>query len=767
MPIRLLSATLIDQIAAGEVIERPASVVKELVENALDAGASRIEIDVERGGLALVRVRDDGQGIAAAELPLALQRHATSKIASLEDLEAVASLGFRGEALPSIASVARLRLCSRAANATGATEISVEGGVPGALQPAAHPHGTTVEVRDLFYNVPARRKFVRTEPTEFGHIARIVERLALAAPAVGLPAAAQRPRTCSTFRRRAMSAARDARVGRILGADFLERCDARRAGRRAAAARLARTADRGARQRRPAVSGSSTAARCATGCSPTPCVSATATCSTTAAIRSTCCTSDRSAAGRRECAPGQARGALSRRRAVHDYVFRAVERALAASTAGRTGPAAAWPATPGRGDGGLDPAVAPFQLRGSRRCRAALGAQRVRRGRALRVAEPPMATQSPPAADERPLGSAIAQLHGLYILAQNRAGLVLVDMHAAHERVLYEALQGAACGWRPAGVQWLLEPIAVAAAEHEIDSLLAAHADLERAGIRDRASGAGPARPARGAGGAGQRAIVPALSRSCCARPGGGAGAHHLDGAAHRVLGALACRSAIHAHRRLSLPEMDALLRQMEQTERAASAITDGPPGRAVAGGARSAVPARRAERGSAALAADRADRQRQERAGAGAGRSALPVEIVSVDSAQVYRGIDIGTAKPTPAMRARVPHHLIDIRDPAERYSAGDFVRDAAAAVRDIHARGRLPLLVGGTMLYLRALLQGLAPLPPASPDLRADARCARRAAGLAGAARGARACRPGGGRAHPPAGLAAHPAGARGAAR
>ncbi len=219
MAIQFLSANLIDQIAAGEVIERPASVVKELVENALDAGARRIDIEIEQGGLGLMRVRDDGGGIEAAELPLAVQRHATSKIASLEDLESVASLGFRGEALPSIGSVARLRLVSRSARAGAASELQVEGGVRSELRPAAHPQGTTVEVRDLFYNVPARRKFVRTEPTEFGHIARTVERLALAAPAVGFRLR-HNARLVLDLPPALDAQGRDQRVARVLGAEF-------------------------------------------------------------------------------------------------------------------------------------------------------------------------------------------------------------------------------------------------------------------------------------------------------------------------------------------------------------------------------------------------------------------------------------------------------------------------------------------------------------------------------------------------------------------
>src|SRR5262245_26083889 len=186
MAIRILPSHLIDQIAAGEVVERPASVIKELVENALDAGATRIDIDIEQGGAGLIRVRDDGRGIPAAELPLALTRHATSKIASLDDLAAVESLGFRGEALPSIAAVARLRLVSRAQGEAAAAEITAEDGVIGTVRPAALAAGTVVEVRELFFNVPARRRFLRSEATEATHVLRMVERLALSRPDLAL-----------------------------------------------------------------------------------------------------------------------------------------------------------------------------------------------------------------------------------------------------------------------------------------------------------------------------------------------------------------------------------------------------------------------------------------------------------------------------------------------------------------------------------------------------------------------------------------------------
>ena len=221
MPIRVLPSELVDQIAAGEVIERAASVVKELVENSLDAGAHRIEIDIERGGVGLIRVRDDGGGIAADELPIAISRHATSKIASLDDLEAITTLGFRGEALPSIGSVSRLRVASHPTGAPHASEINVDGAVVSPVRPCAHPAGTTIEVRDLFFNVPARRKFVRSDATELGHIARLVERMALS-------------RFDVSFRLRSgervlldapatKGAVEEGRLGQILGKDFLVR----------------------------------------------------------------------------------------------------------------------------------------------------------------------------------------------------------------------------------------------------------------------------------------------------------------------------------------------------------------------------------------------------------------------------------------------------------------------------------------------------------------------------------------------------------------
>ena len=559
MPIRLLSPTLIDQIAAGEVIERPASIVKELVENALDAGAHRIDIDIEQGGLALVRVRDDGVGIAADELPLAVQRHATSKIATLEDLEAVASLGFRGEALPSMGSVARLRICSRTAAAEAATELKVEGGVASTRLPAAHPQGTTVEVRDLFYNVPARRKFVRTEPTEFGHIARTVERLALAAPAVAfrlrhngrqsldLPAAHD-------------ASGRDARVARVMGAEFLARSlpivqsgGLQLSGRLGLPTAARANADgqfwfvngRAVRDRLL-----SNAVRVGYrdvlyhGRHPSYVLD----------LRLDPKLVDVNAH------PAKLELRFRDSRAVHDYVFRAVERVLATSTAGASPPAALLPAAV------AEPALHSERFSFDTPHSTPSWARSVfAAAHALRVDDAAPAAMD----DERPLGSAIAQLHGLFVLAQNRAGLVLVDMHAAHERVLYEALKAQhAAGDSPAA-QRLLEPVAMAAPEHEIDMLLAVEDDFARVGFELQRLAPGQL-AVRSVPALLAAADVPALLRAVLNDLAGDQGAHHLDGAAHRVLGTLACRSAIHAHRRLSLVEMDALLRQMEATERSA-----------------------------------------------------------------------------------------------------------------------------------------------------------------------------------------------------
>jgi DNA mismatch repair protein MutL len=579
MPIRVLPNELVDQIAAGEVIERPASVVKELVENSLDSGARRIEIDVERGGVGLIRVRDDGIGIVANELPVAISRHATSKIASLDDLESVTTLGFRGEALPSIGSVSRLRIVSHPPAAEHGAEISVDGGAVIPVRPAAHPHGTTIEVRELFFNVPARRKFVRSDTTEFGHIARLVERIALS-------------RFDVTFRLRngprlvfdapaVPEGDEPARFGEVLGREFATRSVAVNhsagpvnisgwiglptAARAQPDQQFWFVNNRNVRDRllmnavrvayRDVLYGGRHAAYVLYLTLDPKLVDVNAH-------------------------PQKLEVRFRDSRQIHDFVFRALERALADTKPNlAAAPAADSSNVLGLGGVSADPY---FNGGGSRGISGTLPLYEPTRSPwavADTVREEPAplyplrpATSAPQAAsataEDQPLGTALAQLHGIYILAQNREGLILVDMHAAHERVLYERLKAQhAAGSEPAS-QHLLEPIVVELKGHEVDSILENRTAWQRTGFDLDALG--PTRlalrriPALLAG-ENITEIVKAVARDLEIE----ADAHHLDGAADKFLGTLACRTAIHAHRRLSVPEMNALLRQMEVTERA------------------------------------------------------------------------------------------------------------------------------------------------------------------------------------------------------
>ena len=601
MPIRVLPGELVDQIAAGEVIERAASVVKELVENSLDAGARRIEIDIERGGVGLIRVRDDGCGISADELPIAISRHATSKIASLEDLEAITTLGFRGEALPSIGSVSRLRVASHPTGAAHGSEINVDGGAVVPVRPSAHPPGTTIEVRDLFFNVPARRKFVRTDATELGHIARLVERMALS-------------RFDVTFRLRSgervlldVQAAKDGgeevRLGQILGKDFVVRSvpmehhagpvevagwvglpTASRAqpdqqfwfvNGRAVRDKLLMNAVRVAY--RDVLYGGRHAAYVLYLTLDPKLVDVNAH-------------------------PSKLEVRFRDSRQIHEFVFRAIERVLAntkpdvaaapaavAEFSATSGAPGAWGASRISGASGAPstvsraaPYMAPLPFYqpsrdpwavadavresvGESAAEAHAGFHRAGLHRAG-VDHAPLA-EALSAQTEQPLGVALAQLHGIYILSQTRDGLVVVDMHAAHERVLYERFKAAHGAAAPASQQ-LLDPIVIELKAHELEAIHESRPEWEQAGFE--LDSLGPTRlalrriPALLIGeNVGE--IVASVVRDLETEANG----HHLDGAADKFLGTLACRTAIHAHRRLTLPEMNALLRQMESTDRA------------------------------------------------------------------------------------------------------------------------------------------------------------------------------------------------------
>ena len=558
MPIRVLPEQLVHQIAAGEVVERPASVIKELVENSLDAGATAIDIEVEKGGAELCRVRDDGVGIASDELLLALARHATSKIGSIGDLEAVRTLGFRGEALPSIASVSRMRMISRPRDAGTASMVTAVDGALTGPAPHSHPHGTTVEVRDLFFNVPARRKFLRAERTELGQVERLVERLALSRFDVGFRLSSAR-KVLADHPPARDERARDARVAAMLGDDFIAnamKLDHESSGMRlqgwfclptyarsqadqqhfflngrplrdkliASAVRLAYR-DVLFHGRHPAyvLYLEMDPARVDVNAHP-----------------------QKLEVRFRE--PGQ----------VHDFLFRTLERALA-ETRPTQSAAEAIPAARANwsmpGTAGLDwsrPVSATDLYR-------VLDLQRA-------IAAPgPVTATEPAATTEHPLGYAIAQLHGVYILAQAQGGLVLVDMHAAHERTTYERLKASMHADRlPA--QPLLVPIAVNVSVADADEA-EAHAELF-ASLGLEVDRSGPAQLVLRSTPALLPNLEPATLLKDMLADLREQGRNAASAAFDRALGTMACHQAVRANRRLTVAEMNALLREMEQTVR-------------------------------------------------------------------------------------------------------------------------------------------------------------------------------------------------------
>ncbi|MUV15083.1 DNA mismatch repair endonuclease MutL [Noviluteimonas gilva] len=569
MPIRQLPDTLINQIAAGEVVERPASVVKELVENALDAGARRVEIDLEEGGIRLIRVRDDGGGIAPDELPLAVSRHATSKIASLDDLEAVATLGFRGEALPSIASVSRFMLASRRTDAEHGAALHVDGGRLGEVAPKPHPQGTTVEVRDLFYNVPARRKFLRAERTELSHIEEWLRSLALARPDVELRVS-HNGRPARRYRGDGILASTD-RLFETLGEEFAKH--ALRVEHSGAGLRLHGWIAQPVYNRASAdqqylyVNGRSVRDR-----------------NVAHAVKQAY--ADVLFHGRQPAYvlfleldprtvdvnvhPAKHEVRFRESRLVHDFVYRTLHAALAETRAGLSAESAApvvaepgartWvgPSWNGSDQSGLSLRVADARV-----AYAALYANDD-----VALAEAPRPMSMPEARDDTapPLGFAIAQLHGIYILAENADGLVVVDMHAAHERIGYEKLKGAHDG-EGLRTQPLLVPMNVAVSEREADVAEREAATLAALGFELTRSGPGslllrsvPALLADG--------DVEALLRDVLADLREHGESRRVSAARDELLSTMACHGAVRANRRLTIAEMNALLREMEATER-------------------------------------------------------------------------------------------------------------------------------------------------------------------------------------------------------
>ncbi len=538
--IRVMPELLVSQIAAGEVVERPASVLKELLENSLDALATELQVTLEAGGVKRVQVDDDGAGIAADDLALALARHATSKIGSLDDLESVGTLGFRGEALAAIAAVARVELVSRARGAAHAWSVTAEGGAALAARPAARAPGTTVSVADLYFNTPARRKFLRTEATEFGHCDEAFRRIALARPEIAFTLK-HNGRVSLHLKPQELAA----RAGALLGPEFSAASvvvDAQAGPLRLHG--LAGT-PQAARNRADAqyffVNGRYVRDRLLAH-------------AVREAYRDTL-------HGERQPAfvlhleldprgvdvnvhPAKTEVRFRDARAVHQFVFHALQRALAPSAA-----------------------AAPVSY-------ASVSAPGPAIQAALAMHEPAMAYRPAPAplpVSEKapPLGYALAQLHGVYILAQNEAGLVLVDMHAAHERILMEKMK---LGLDAGAIerQSLLVPAVFRAEALDVATAEENRAALEKLGLELSVAGpnelAARAAPALLAGG-----DVPGLARALLAELREFGAAQVLAARQNELLATMACHAAVRANRALSIPEMNALLREMEETERSGS----------------------------------------------------------------------------------------------------------------------------------------------------------------------------------------------------
>ena len=577
--IRELPDELISQIAAGEVVERPASVVRELVDNALDAGASQINVRLMAGGVRSILVEDDGSGLAVDELPLALKRHATSKIASLEDLESVATMGFRGEALAAIASVSELSIATRCEGVAHGHRLDARSGE---LQPAARARGTSVEVRELFFSTPARRKFLKTDATELAHCLEAVRRHALARPDVGF-AVWHEGKLIEQWR----AASSEPRLADVLGDDFISQSRSvfsevgpmRIYGR----AGLPEASRSRADMQYVYVNGRY--------------------------VRDKLISHGIRAAyedvlhGNRQPSfvlfidiapervdvnvhPTKIEVRFRDGREVHQQVRYAVQDALALS---RTSDDRAASAALASSDPSplLQPAAreqTPHAYGGLPSWRSntqtSLGLAEVAAlygsGQTLPQARPgpidvagdasPAPVRALPPGDW-PLGRAVAQIGGVYVLAENAQGLVIVDMHAAHERVVYERLK-ASMGEKAIASQPLLIPVTFAAtpaeiatAEAQVETLTSLGLDVAPLSSKVLAVRARPAALAHG--------DVVELTRSVLAELAQFDASHAIERAQHDILATMACHGAVRANRQLTIDEMNALLRDMERTERA------------------------------------------------------------------------------------------------------------------------------------------------------------------------------------------------------
>ncbi len=571
---------LINQIAAGEVVERPASVVKELLENSLDAQATKIDIDIEQGGVKLIRIRDNGHGIHKDDLALALSRHATSKIRNLDDLEHVKSLGFRGEALPSIASVSRMSITSRQADADG-YKVQGHDEQSAEVSPAPHATGTTIEVRDLFYNVPARRKFLRTEKTEFNHLEDVVKRIALShfSAAVTLN---HNGRAVKQWRAADDRKSMEQRIAEVCGKAFIEQ--ARFMEYEAAGLKLYGWIAQPSFSRSQAdmqyffVNGRMIRDKLVTH-----------------AVRQAY--QDVLYHGRHpafvlylELDPAQVdvnahptkhEVRFRESRLVHDFLFRGIHRALAdirpagsesgsleAMASADSQPSLAGSPSPSSMSMGnayryTPPRQNSMALQVEEQIRAY---DNLSRGLPANEPETQPGAQVEQEQDIPPLGFAVAQLHGIYILSQTARGMVVVDMHAAHERITYERLKQAMEQGTLAS-QPLLVPISMNLSEKEANLAEEQQALFGELGFELDRSGPESVRirqiPVILA-----RADAEALVRDVLADLISYGNSERIRHAINEVLGTMACHGSVRANRSLTIPEMNALLRDMEQTER-------------------------------------------------------------------------------------------------------------------------------------------------------------------------------------------------------
>jgi len=606
--IELLSPQLANQIAAGEVVERPASVVKELLENAIDAGASKVQVDVEQGGVKLIRIRDDGFGIDKEDLALALSRHATSKIKILDDLEAVASLGFRGEALASISSVSRLTLTSRAQGQENAWQVKAEGReMEAELSPAAHPQGTTVEMRDLFFNTPARRKFLKTEQTEYRHLEEVVKRLALSRFDLHFQLS-NNNRVVHQLKPAETEAMRERRIASLLGSGFIEQSIHLDISAEASGLRLwgwigLPTYSRSqADQQYFFVNGRVIRDKLVTH-----------------AIRQAY--ADVLFSGRHPCYvlyleldpalvdvnvhPTKHEVRFREGRLVHDFIFRTLHRVIADQRPqdNPAGTGAAMPLSPtlqpqdqsfdqqrmslpqaqaqlqsagfvgGSGSSGSPSAngFGAYVQRATPSFSAGAVQDQVQAYGQLHPQASTTDSGAPdfsnlPKEDLPPMGFALAQLHGIYILAQNAQGMALVDMHAAHERIVYERMKSS---WESEGIrsQPLLVPVSLNVSESEAEIAVEQSETFERLGFAVERLGQ-ESLSIREVPVALAKSDVSLLVRDVLADMRTYGSSRRIEESINELLATMACHGSVRANRQLTIPEMNALLRDMEATER-------------------------------------------------------------------------------------------------------------------------------------------------------------------------------------------------------